>query len=157
MEIAIALIGLVGAMLGLVAAVLSRRREVIHRHQGNEDSRRLPGSAPANRRSRPGALVLQSTLFGFAIGTFFGVTALGVCLNLRHWGFGVLVVGVVSLVACSLIGIFAGVRVGMALARLSCGENRQRDAEPTNEVRQPTGDVILGSGRQAGHSSRLGG
>src|SRR5262245_12252585 len=75
MEIAIALIGLVAAILGLVTALVARRREVIHRHQAYEDSRRPSGEGPG-RPPRPGALVLRSTLFGFAIGTFFGVTAL---------------------------------------------------------------------------------
>ena len=73
MEIAIALMGLVGAILGLVTALVSRRREVVHRLQAYEGPRRPSGEGPPGGPGRPGALVLRSTLLGFAIGTFFGV------------------------------------------------------------------------------------
>jgi hypothetical protein len=65
-ELLVGLIGLTGAFVGLATAVVSRRREVVHRQEFA-----APGGEAHTRP--PGALVFRSTLFGFAIGTFFGV------------------------------------------------------------------------------------
>jgi hypothetical protein len=80
-ELVVGLIGLAGAFIGLATAVVSRRQEVIHRQ---EFAASHPGEVQPAPLVRPGAMVFRSTLFGFAIGTFFGVMTLGTLLALAR-------------------------------------------------------------------------
>ncbi len=148
MDLAIALIGLVGAILGLVAALVSRRREIVHRHQAYEDSPRPSRDYSPGDPTGPGALVFRSTLFGFAIGTFFGVAALGFWLVLADAAqvapnevAALRLGGVMSLLISGVLGTLLGLHVGMKLAGLVAGENRRRDAEPRNQAMQQLGDA----------------
>ena len=139
MEIAVGLIGLVAAILGVAAALLSRRQEVVHRHEEHDGSPRAPGEAPPRRHAGLGALVYRSTLFGFAIGTFFGVTGLSIGLlftysdRFPNQKMGFIFVFVIP-IACSLIGTLAGLCIGMRLAKLSARENRHPDTEPHRQT-----------------------
>ncbi|MCI0701030.1 MAG: hypothetical protein L0241_08100 [Planctomycetia bacterium] len=77
-EIVVGVIGLVGAIIGLAAAVISKKQEVIHRQEYQTG----PGVVHSHRPGGLGALVFRSTLFGFAIGTFFGVLTSSTILTL---------------------------------------------------------------------------
>ena len=130
MEIVVALLGLVGAVVGLLTAILSRRQEVVLRHETSEKGfRGVPG--PAAERSSPGATAFRSTLVGFAIGTFFGVTILSaVLIAIKDWSAfergPFVTAGVIGLMLSGVIGTVAGLRTGMRLAELSTrGERRQ--------------------------------
>src|SRR4051812_48374638 len=110
-------------MTGLVAAVLSRRREVVHRHE-TFGERAHPPASPAAGRATPRAVALHSTLIGFAIGTFFGVIILsGFLLGgkdaVKPEQEMFRSVGIVGLVLCGVIGTWGGLRTGVRLAELT--------------------------------------
>lgn len=74
MEIIIPLISLFGSFLTLAAAFVSRRMEIVHRI-AIDNSGRKSSPIPRNR-GEPHWVVFQSTLFGLAIGLFFGTVIL---------------------------------------------------------------------------------
>jgi hypothetical protein len=128
-EIFVALLGLAGGITGLLAAVLSRRQEVVHRHETFGEPAHSPASHAA-RRAGPGAVALHSTLVGFAIGTFFGVIVLSGFLlaakgKVEPEQEMFRAVGVTGLVLCGIIGTAVGLRTGMRLAELTAREERQ--------------------------------
>jgi hypothetical protein len=133
MEIAVALIGLVGAGIGLVAACVPRRERVVHQHE-------LRALATSHHAIGPGRIVARATLFGFSIGMFFGVLVAGSLLAGQktlqsryhlHDEVG-MIFALTALVLFGLVGTVVGVRVGLRIATLTALHNDRREAvDPT--------------------------
>jgi hypothetical protein len=122
MEIVVAVIGLVGAGIGLVAACIPQRSHVVH-HNGTSPVATQP---PVSL----GKLVSRSTLLGLSIGTFFGVLILGAFLAFasrvpdpRNEG---LIAGLVAVIVCGLLGTLVGLRTGLKIAALTAPDRTRR-------------------------------